>query len=64
MKNEKLAARLKAASSNILTSRSRNFISPNGRNTYEIYNAELGRTFTIHVCETREDVEASREDRW
>jgi hypothetical protein len=39
------------------------FTSANGRHGFRLYNAILGH-FEIHICETREDVEASNEGRW
>ena len=39
------------------------FTSPYGRKGIRCYSPDLG-DFEIHICETREDVEASREGRW
>ena len=61
--NADLLAKLKVASQKINTPYTKEFISPNGRQTYEVYSPEMG-TFTIHVCETAEDVQASNEGRW
>ena len=56
-------AKLKTASQRISTPTFQGFTSPNGRQTYEVYNPEHGK-FTIHVCTTAEDVQASNEGRW
>ena len=56
-------AKLKTASQRINTPYTKEFTSANGRQTYEVYNPEHGK-FTIHVCETAEDVQASNEGRW
>jgi len=37
--------------------------SPNGRKGYKCFNQTMGH-YEIHICETREDVEASKEGRW
>ena len=39
------------------------FTSANGRRGFRLYNAILG-DFEIHICQSREDVEASNRGEW
>ena len=60
---EDLIERLKEANKALTESYTRELISPNGRRIIRVYSPESG-IINIHVCETQEDVHASKEGRW
>lgn len=60
---EDLIEELRRANKALTESYTVEFTSPNGRKGMRCYSPEFG-DFEIHICETREDVEASKEGRW
>ena len=61
--NEDPLAKLKRANKRLTEPYMISQTSPNGRKGYKCFNQTMGH-YEIHICETREDVEASKEGRW
>ena len=61
--NEELYDRLKSVRNGLCKPYVEEFTSPNGRTGYRCYNSMMGE-FEIHICETREDIEASNRNHW
>ena len=60
---EDLLEELRRANKALTESYTVEFTSPNGRKGMRCYSPELG-DFEIHICETREAVEASERGEW
>ena len=58
-----LIERLKEANKALTESYTRELLSPNGRRIIRVYSPE-SEIINIPVCETQEDVHASKEGRW